>query len=68
MSQNVGETKAQQQKHAQFKVAHQLIIALFRDARENIQPYLVSEDGELGTELEKMKGRMAKLREKWKAR
>lgn len=44
------QRQTQQQKHAQFESVQRLI-APFKDAREYIQPNLVSEDGELGREL-----------------
>ncbi|MCJ1263903.1 hypothetical protein MMC22_003773 [Lobaria immixta] len=43
------QRQTQQQKHAQFESVQRLI-APFKDAREYIQPNLVSEDGELGRE------------------
>ncbi|MCJ1250935.1 hypothetical protein MMC30_008163 [Trapelia coarctata] len=54
---------ATQQKLAQMKQLRQLMEP-FKDAQENIQPNLVTKDGELSKELERMKVLLARVGEK----
>ena len=57
------ERLVQTERRAQYKLLHQLM-ALFKNVQDNIQPNLVTKDGELGIELDKMKVLIARVREK----
>ena len=57
---------AAQEKLVQMKQLQQLLEP-FKDAQENIQPNLVTKDGELSKELERMKVLLARLGEKMAA-
>ena len=59
----VEKREAQNQKLAQHKQLQQLLEP-FKDPQVNIQPNLVTKDGELQKELEKMKMLMARVSEK----
>lgn len=51
------------ERRAQYKLLHQLM-ELFNNVQDNVQPNLVTNDGELGNELNKMKVLIARVREK----
>lgn len=57
------EKLVQKERLAQYKVLHQLM-ALFKMVQDNVQPNLVTKDGELENELDKMKVLIARVREK----
>lgn len=59
------QRQAQQKKLAQYKHL-QSLLEPFRNPQENIQPNLVTKDGELSKELDRMKLLMARMGEKVK--
>lgn len=59
------QRQAQQKKLAQYKHLQSLLDP-FRNPQENIQPNLVTKDGELSKELDRMKLLMARVGEKVK--